>query len=234
MDKVSILLVDDEVKIILVLKAYLEKEGFKVFTAKDGKEALDKARGEKIDLIILDLMLPSLSGEEVCRRLRRDSNIPIIMLTAKVQPEDRIEGLGLGADDYIIKPFSPQEVLARVKAVLRRVKNNKGERMADILHFSDGELVIDNLRHQVKYKDELLSLTPTEYKILSTMARTPGRVYSRDQITELVHGYNYTGFDRTIDAHIKNLRQKLDSNEDGPKFIHTVYGLGYRFEHIED
>lgn len=229
MEQRTILVVDDESKILLVLKAYLEKDGFKVLTARDGREALEKARQEDPDLILLDLMLPTVSGEEVCRRLRQESAIPIIMLTARAQPEERVEGLGLGADDYIIKPFNPAEVLARIKAVLRRV-NNKGERLADIIYFSGEKLIIDTLRQQVKQNGLVAQLTPTEYKILSLLARNPGRVYSRELLIDLIHGYNYNAFDRTIDAHIKNLRQKLELNPGSSPCIHTVYGAGYRFE----
>lgn len=229
MEQRTILVVDDESKILLVLKAYLEKDGFKGLTARDGREALEKARQEDPDLILLDLMLPTVSGEEVCRRLRQESAIPIIMLTARAQPEERVEGLGLGADDYIIKPFNPAEVLARIKAVLRRV-NNKGERLADIIYFSGEKLIIDTLRQQVKQNGLVAQLTPTEYKILSLLARNPGRVYSRELLIDLIHGYNYNAFDRTIDAHIKNLRQKLELNPGSSPCIHTVYGAGYRFE----
>ncbi len=229
MKKETILLVDDEVKIILVLKAYLEGAGYRVITARDGREALSKASSQNPDLIVLDLMLPGLSGEEVCRRLRQDSQVPIIMLTARAEAEDRVEGLGVGADDYIVKPFSPQEVLARIKAVLRRARNDGGK-LADILTFSGGDLVVDTLRCEVRHRGAGLHLTPTEFKILSIMARSPGRVFSREQLTEIVHGYNYEGFERTIDAHIKNLRQKLEKSKKNSSYIQTVYGMGYRFE----
>ena len=225
----TILVVDDEVKILQVLKAYLQGEGYTVITARDGKTALEKAVSLQPDLILLDLMLPSISGEEVCRRLRKNSKVPIIMLTAKAEAEDRVEGLGIGADDYIVKPFSPQEVLARIKAVLRRVQD-EGGKLADILTFSGGDLVVDTLRREVRYQGEKVHLTPTEFKILSVMARSPGRVFSREKLTEMVHGYNYEGFERTIDAHIKNLRQKLEAGSNAPQYLHTVYGMGYRFE----
>lgn len=225
----TILVVDDEVKILQVLKAYLQGEGYTVITARDGKAALEKTFSLQPDLILLDLMLPGISGEEVCRRLRQNSKVPIIMLTAKAEAEDRVEGLGIGADDYITKPFSPQEVLARIKAVLRRVQD-EGGKLADILTFSGGDLVVDTLRREVRYQEEKVHLTPTEFKILSVMARSPGRVFSREQLTEMVHGYNYEGFDRTIDAHIKNLRQKLEAGSNTPQYLHTVYGMGYRFE----
>ncbi len=229
MEKETILIVDDEAKIILLLKAYLEEAGYRVITARDGREALGKASDRKPDLIVLDLMLPGISGEEVCRRLRQDSQVPIIMLTAKAEAGDRVEGLGIGADDYITKPFSPQEVLARIKAVLRRTRQS-GTKLADILSFSGGDLVVDTLRREVKLHGDKLHLTPTEFKIISTMARSPGRVFSREQLTEMVHGYNYEGFERTIDAHIKNLRQKLEGDGKSPPYIQTVYGMGYRFE----
>lgn len=229
MNSKTILVVDDEIKILQVLKAYLRQEGYSVITARDGKEALLKAASSQPDLILLDLMLPGISGEEVCRRLRKNSNVPIIMLTAKAEAEDRVEGLGIGADDYMVKPFSPQEVLARIKAVLRRVHDD-GSKLADILTFSKGHLVVDNLRREVRYQGAKVHLTPTEFKILSIMSRSPGRVFSREQLTEMVHGYNYEGFERTIDAHIKNLRQKLEAGSKAPQYIHTIYGMGYRFE----
>ncbi|MBS4021546.1 MAG: response regulator transcription factor [Dethiobacter sp.] len=227
----KILVVDDEKKIAQVIRAYLEKDGFYVVTIHDGREALLLAEESGFDLLILDLMLPSLTGEEVCKRLRRAGNaIPIIMLTAKGAEEERIQGLGLGADDYMVKPFSPGELVARVHAVLRRFRHVKAGVLADLLEYAGGDLTIDTLRHHVTYCGERLELTATEYKLLATMARTPGRVYTRGELLEIAQGALPTGFDRTIDSHIKNLRQKLEPKPEQPRFIRTVYGVGYKFE----
>jgi DNA-binding response OmpR family regulator len=223
--------VDDEEKITRVIRAYLEKEGFSVEEAHDGRQALQLAENERFDLLVLDLMLPFLSGEEICKRLRIAGNaVPIIMLTAKGAEEERISGLGLGADDYVVKPFSPGELVARIHAILRRYRPENAGVLADVLEFAGGDLVIDILRHQVLFRGIKLELTATEYKLLSTMARNPGRVFTRGELLELVQGALPTGFDRTIDSHIKNLRQKLEPSPDQPCFIRTVYGVGYKFE----
>jgi DNA-binding response OmpR family regulator len=227
----KILLVDDEEKITRVVRAYLEKENFEVAAVHDGRDALELARAGGFDLMILDLMLPTLSGEEVCKRLRREGNaLPIIMLTAKGAEDEKIQGLGFGADDYLVKPFSPGELVARVHAVLRRYRPAKAALLADVMEFAEGELFIDTLRHQVRLLGNKLELTATEYKLLVTMARNPGRVYTRGELLEIAQGGLPTGFDRTIDSHIKNLRQKLEPKPDTPKFIKTVYGVGYKFE----
>ncbi len=227
----KILVVDDEKRIVQVIKAYLEKDGFEVTAAHDGHEALRLAEEGDFDLMVLDLMLPSLSGEEICKRLRRSgSALPIIMLTAKGAEEEKILGLGLGADDYMVKPFSPGELLARVHAVLRRLRPVKAGVLADVMEFDNGDLVIDTLRHSVTYLGNKLELTATEYKLLITMARSPGRVYTRGDLLEIAQGGLATGFDRTIDSHIKNLRQKLELKQEQPRFIRTVYGVGYKFE----
>ncbi len=227
----KILLVDDEKKITRVVRAYLEKENFQVEEVHDGLKALELARGGSFDLMILDLMLPGLSGEEVCKRLRREGNaLPIIMLTAKGSEDEKIQGLGFGADDYLVKPFSPGELVARVHAVLRRYRPAKAALLADVMEFGQGELIVDTLRHQVSVVGNKLELTATEYKLLATMARNPGRVYTRGELLDIVQGGLSTGFDRTIDSHIKNLRQKLEPKPDKPRFIKTVYGIGYKFE----
>jgi DNA-binding response OmpR family regulator len=214
-----------------VVRAYLEKEGFEVSGAHDGREALSRALEEEFDLIVLDLMLPGLSGGDICRRLRQaGSDVPIIMLTARGAEEERIRGLALGADDYVVKPFSPGELVARVHAVLRRSGRGKAGFLADVLEFDGGDLVIDTLRHQVTYRGRGLELTATEYKLLAVMARTPKRVFTRGELLEVVQGALPTGFDRTIDSHIKNLRQKLEPRPDQPRFVKTVYGVGYKFE----
>lgn len=225
----KVLVVDDEKKITRVLKAYLEKEGYQVITAFDGGSALRLAHEEAPDLLILDLMLPGISGEEVCRQLRQEGRrIPVIMLTAKSTLDDKLYGLGVGADDYIAKPFSPQEVMARVKSVLRRTLDNSGP-LADIFTRSNDNLVIDTLAYQISWEGTPLDLTPTEFKILETMARHPGWVYSRSRLTEAVLNYDYEGFDRTIDVHIKNLRRKI-KQAGVPDLIKTIYGVGYKFE----
>lgn len=229
MSQEKVLVVDDEEKITKVVKSYLEREGYEVLTVHDGRKALDTTREEELDLIVLDLMLPKLAGEEVCKRIRSKSDLPILMLTAKTAEEERIKGLNIGADDYLVKPFSPRELVARVRAILRRA-GEKQEATAEILSFekSGKELVIDNLKHEVEFEGERVELTATEFKLLKILAQNSGRVYSRSQLTKLVQGYNYDGYDRNIDAHVKNLRRKLDIKSG--EFIQTVYGVGYKFE----
>lgn len=229
LDKLKILVVDDEKKIAAVLKAYLEQDGFAVITAADGLEALRLARLEEPDLIILDLMLPNLSGEEVCHRLRQEgSRIPVIMLTAKTALEDRVYGLGLGADDYVLKPFSPQEVLARVKTILRRSEPEPGL-LTDIIELLDGRLKIDLPAHSLTWDQQNLALTPTEFNLLVYLARRPGRVFSRVQLAEALFGYDSFSEDRAVDAHVKNLRQKLQAAGVEP-VLKTVYGVGYKYD----
>lgn len=225
----KILLVDDEKNILTVLKAYLQQEGYQVTTASNGSMALTLFKENPYDLVLLDLMLPGLSGEQVCQEIRKISATPIIMLTAKIEEEERISGLQMGADDYITKPFSPREVVARVRAVLRRSNTDLGlGPVADITTF-DNNLTINNILHEVRYNGEIISLTPMEYKILSVMARQPGRVFSRAQLISLVQGYDFQGDDRVIDAHIKKMRQKIERVPSDPKIIVTVYGIGYKF-----
>ena len=228
-----ILIVDDEPKILDVVRAYLEKDGYAVFVATNGRAALEQMEKVKPGMVILDLMLPDLPGEEVCRSLRQKSDIPILMLTAKSGEEDRIHGLAIGADDYLTKPFSPRELVARVRAILRRVHSDT-EILRDRLSFGGGTLVIDGSRHEVLLRDRPLNLTPTEFKLLLTLARYPGRVYSRFELVTKVQGYDFEGYERTIDAHIKNLRGKLEEDPKEPRFIVTVYGAGYKFGRSED
>lgn len=225
----KILIVDDEEKITRVLQAYLEKEGYTVMVAFDGPSALKLAREESPHLIILDLMLPGFSGEEVCRNLRQEGfRVPIIMLTAKSALEEKVQGLALGADDYVTKPFSPQEIIARVKSILRRT-SHEGAILADIFSIINGDLVIDTLAHKITWKEDVIELTPTEFKLLEIMSRHQGRVYSRSQLAEAIFDFSYEGYDRTIDAHVKNLRRKL--KEAGiPPVLKTVYGVGYKIE----
>jgi DNA-binding response OmpR family regulator len=203
MSKMSILVVDDEVKITEVVRAYLEKEGFEVLIATDGRMALKLFENEIVHLIVLDLMLPKISGEEVCRIIRTKSDVPIIMLTAKIDEDDKIEGISIGADDYLTKPFSGRELVARVRALLRRAYRENNP-LADYLVFNDGDLEVDVKRFEVKKKGELLSLTPNEIKLLFVFISNPGQVFTREQLVEKAFGFGYEGFDRTIDTHIKN------------------------------
>jgi len=221
-----VLVVDDEKKIVEIVKAYLERESFKVTTAYDGRAALDSARRQHPDLIVLDLMLPEISGFDVCRALRKESDVPIIMLTARDETTDKIVGLELGADDYVTKPFDPKELVSRIKAVLRRSQGQIAAR--NTLHVAD--LEIDVSKRLVKRGEEIIELTQIEFDILKAMAEHPGRVYSRLQLLDRVQGEAYEGYDRTIDSHIKNLRKKIEPNPERPKYIITVYGVGYKLE----
>jgi len=225
----NILVVEDEKNIAHVIRAYLEKEGFNVFIATDGNRALEIFGREDIHLIILDLMLPKLSGEEVCKKIRATSNVPIIMLTAKVQEEDRIEGLSIGADDYVVKPFSPRELVSRVKALLRRAYPHSRPG-AEKLSFNNGDLEIDVDKILVKKNNKNVSLTTNEFKVLLALISNQNRVLSREQLILSAFGHEYQGYDRTIDAYIKNIRQKIETNPKAPQYIHTVYGVGYKFQ----
>lgn len=229
----KVLVVDDEPKIVQVVSAYLEKEGYQVFTASSGKEALELNERRAPDLIVLDLRLPDLPGEEVCRRIRQRRDTPILMLTAKAEEEDKVEGLAIGADDYLTKPFSPRELVARVRAVLRRVKAER-EPQRDIISFDKGKLRLDVAKQEVFLNGEVLSLTPNEFRLLLALARYPGRVYTRSELINKVQGYEYEGYDRTIDAHVKNLRQKIEKDPKNPEYILTVFGMGYKFGGEED
>ncbi|TLM98084.1 MAG: response regulator transcription factor [Actinobacteria bacterium] len=226
-DTKRILLVEDEKTIRDAVAAYLEREGYWVTTAADGEAALDQFGRHRYDLIVLDLMLPKVSGEQVCRTIRDGSDVPIIMLTAKGELEDRVAGLELGADDYLVKPFSPRELVARVRALLRRAHVAE-EPLRDRLAY--GDLEVDVAGHKAFLRGEELDLTASEFKLLTTLARFPGRVYSRMELVEKVLGYDFEGYERTIDSHVKNLRAKLDDDPRDPTFIYTVHGVGYRFE----
>lgn len=222
-----ILLVEDEKNIREAVTAYLERENYWVTAVEDGQTALDEFAKHEFDLVILDLMLPNVSGERVCRTIRETSTVPIIMLTAKGEIEDRIIGLELGADDYLVKPFSPRELVARVRALLRRANADRdGNR--ESMEF--GDLIIDLNGHRVLLDGEEVDLTASEFKLLTTLARNPGRVFSRMELVEKVLGYDFEGYERTIDSHVKNLRAKLGDNPRNPKWLHTVHGVGYRFE----
>jgi two-component system, OmpR family, response regulator RegX3 len=222
-----ILLVEDEKSIRSAVAAYLEREGYWVTPAEDGQVALDEFAKHKFDVIVLDLMLPKVPGEQVCREIRNVSDVPIIMLTAKGEEEDRIAGLELGADDYLVKPFSPRELVARVRALLRRAHVDS-EPQRDRLVF--GDLEVDVTGHKAFLHGNELELTASEFKLLTTLARYPGRVYSRMELVEKVLGYDFEGYERTIDSHVKNLRAKLEDDPREPTFIYTVHGVGYRFE----
>lgn len=218
-----ILVVEDESKIAEIVKAYLEKEKYNVTVADTGQKAITALK-DGFDLIILDLMLPDMDGEDICQTIRNDSDVPIIMLTAKSEEEDRIKGLGIGADDYVVKPFSPRELVARVKALLRRSKGTR-----EVISFNNGDLVIDSSRFEVTKKGSIVVLTPTEFKLLQCFAERPGQVFTRLQLVNVILGYDFEGYDRTIDAHIKNIRHKVEDNQRTPSYLKTVYGVGYKF-----
>jgi DNA-binding response OmpR family regulator len=218
-----VLVVDDDVKTVELVKLYLNRDGYRVFTAYDGVEALRLARESHPDLIVLDLMLPGIDGLQVCRTLRSESDVPIIMLTAKTTDQDKLTGLDLGADDYVTKPFSPKELAARVRAVLRRLPGERGPEQ--IKH---GALTVDFLKHEASLAGRPLNLTTVEFKLLGILVKEPGRVFSRAKLIEKALGYDFEGFDRTIDVHILNLRQKLEPDPKHPKYIKTVYGAGYK------
>jgi DNA-binding response OmpR family regulator len=229
----KILLVDDERRIVEVLEAYLEREGYEIHSADNGIDALKKAKTIEPDLIILDLMLPDISGEEVCRLVRKESDVPILMLTAKSAEDDRINGIVMGADDYLTKPFSPREVVVRVQAILRRVK--KAEKI-ERLEFNGKKLRIDLVKKEVTVNGDDVTLTPIEYKLLTNMAVNPGRVYSRMDLLEKIQdeGMYYEGYERSVDTHIKNLRKKIELDSRQPDFIVTVFGMGYKFGGVLD
>jgi DNA-binding response OmpR family regulator len=227
----TILVVEDEPKISELLQIYLEKEGYQVVVAADGAAALEAFRRRQPQLLVLDLNLPVMDGLEVCRRIRRDSPIPIIMLTARDEEADKLIGLELGADDYVTKPFSPREVVARVRAVLRRASPPLPSGQ-DTLRA--GDLTLDTARHEVRLGDRVLELTPTEFRLLEVLMGQPGRVFSRLQLLDLVQGEAFEGYERTIDAHIKNLRQKVEPDPQHPTYLLTVYGVGYKFAERPD
>ena len=222
----KILIVDDDKKTVDLIRLYLERESYRVLIAYDGQEALDIARQRQPNLIILDWMLPKIDGPAVCRILRAESDVPIIMLTARTTEEEKLLGLDLGADDYVTKPFSPKELIARVRVVLRRVSLQEIEEQQAALHLDD--LIVDFLAHEVKLKGKLIRLTPKEFKLLETLAREPGRAFSRAELVNRVFGMDYEGLERTIDVHLMNLRKKIETHPDQPAYIQTVYGVGYK------
>ncbi len=229
----KILVIEDELKILHIIEAYLKKEGYQVFIATDGHYGLEQTKQLNPDLIILDLMLPGLSGEQFLTEARQISDVPIIILSAKTSEDERIFGLNIGADDYLTKPFSPRELVARVQAQLRRVRSLQAAQVRNYT-FNRGNLIIDPTKYEVYLEQKLVNLTPTEFKILVLLSQAPGQVFSRSQLLEGVQGYRFDGYDRTIDSHIKNLRQKIETNPESPQYILTVFGFGYKFGGARD
>lgn len=226
--KQTVLVVDDEVKILDVVTSFLESDGFRVIAAKNGTVALKLFDATNPDLVILDIMLPDIDGVELCRVIRKKSQVPIIMLTARVEEEDTVRCLDLGADDYVTKPFSPRALMGRVRAVMRRY-THEGIVIAENYTFNSGELEINCVTHEVFVHGRPVVLTPVEFKIIEVMSKNPKRVFSREDIIMAVYGSDYEGNDRSIDTHIKNLRQKVEDDPKSPNYILTVHGLGYRF-----
>jgi DNA-binding response OmpR family regulator len=222
----TILVVDDEPEIVRLVRSYLEQDGYRVVTAYNGQEALYTARHEKPDLVVLDVLMPNMDGLEFTRRVRREQDVPIIMLTARAEETDRIVGLEMGADDYVTKPFSPREVVARVRAVLRRAQPSEDREPPPVLRV--GPITLDRSTHTVTFDDEPADLTPTEFDVLETLMSAPGRVYSRAEILEAVQGVAFEAYERTVDAHVKNLRKKIEPDPTSPTCILTVRGVGYR------
>lgn len=225
----KILVVDDDKKTVDLIQLYLEKDGYRVLAAYDGQRALELARQKQPDLIVLDLMLPAVDGLDVCRKLRvrGAAKVPIIMLTARTTEADKLLGLDLGADDYMTKPFSPRELLARVRAVLRRVDEAKIQEPPQVRY---DDLIVDFVRHEVRLGEEPVHLTPKEFKLLETLTREPGRAFTRLELLDAVFGFDYEGLERTVDVHVMHLRQKIEPEPDQPRYVITVPGVGYRFE----
>lgn len=226
--KNTILVVDDEVKIVEIVQSYLEREEYKVYTAFNGSEAISMYNSVNPALIILDIMLPDLNGTEVCEYLRKTTKVPIIMLTAKTSEEDIVEGLNIGADDYITKPFSPRQLIARVKALLRRVDEESSITNNEFT-VKKGDLDIDLINYEVRKAGNLITLTPSEYSILITLLKNPTKIFSRNELISIALEDKYDSFDRAIDTHIKNLRHKIESDPKNPEYIITIRGIGYRF-----
>ena len=224
----KILIVEDEAKIVEFIESYLLNSGYEVFKAYNGREALKIYAEQMIDMVLLDLMLPDISGEQICKEIRQTSQVPIIMLTAKSSDENIIHGLDLGADDYMTKPFSPRQMVARVNALFRRTTKEETSD-TDILSFSEKDLVISQSDYLVKKKGEAVSLTPSEYKILITLAKRPGKVFTREELIDIAFDGDFLGYDRTIDSHIKNLRAKIEDNSKECNYILTIRGIGYKF-----
>lgn len=227
MEKITILLVEDEKNIANIVETYLKKEGYEVILAYDGQEAMDQFKANDVDLILLDLMLPKLSGEEVIKQVRAISKVPVIMLTAKAEEEDTIAGLRMGADDYVTKPFSPKELMERVKAVLRRIEKYNIPR-ADLVLTEDGRLEMDLTNNRIVKDGVEVTLTKNEFKIIRTLFSNPSKIFTREEIIAIAFGIDYDAYDRAIDTHIKNIRQKLEDDPKKPVYINTVYGMGYK------
>jgi len=223
----KILIIEDEPSVLEAISAYLRKEGYEVYTAERGYKGLEYFKNIKFDLIILDLMLPDISGEEICKIIRKDSSAYIFMLTAKSSLEERIKGLDLGADEYLVKPFSPREIVARVNALFRRIKDSKDNQ--NIASFNSGELIIDREKREVILSGEEIPFTPIEFDILNILSANPGIVLSRETLIDRVLGSDFEGVDRTIDVHIKNIRKKIEDDTKNPLYIMTVFKLGYKF-----
>ena len=223
-----VLIVEDDPKIAHIVKVYLEGAGYRVVHVDRGKDALEAVNKEKPLLVILDLMLPDTTGEEVCLQLKEIVDVPVIMLTAKASEEERVAGFALGADDYVVKPFSPRELVARIKAVLKR-SQKRDLAGAEPMSFNDGALLIDGRTYAVTKKDQAVRLTPTEFKVLFTLAEATERVFTRSELVEKALGYQFEGYERSVDAHIKNIRRKIEDDLQNPLFIRTIYGVGYRF-----
>ena len=223
----KVVVIDDDPSVQEVVRAYLEKDGYHVFVAGTAADGLSLTARIKPGLVVLDLMLPDRSGEDVCREIRERSDLPILMLTAKASEDERVGGLAIGADDYLTKPFSPRELVARVRAILRRTQGGE-QPLVEVITLDDGALEIDTVQHEVRRHGEPVELTPNEYKLLQTLARYPGRAYSRFELINHVQGYEYEGYERTIDAHVKNLRKKIEDDPKEPRYVETVFGVGYR------
>ena len=229
----KVLVVDDENKIVDVVKSYLEKECCEVFEAFDGKQALEIFERVNLDLIVLDLMLPDMTGEDICKIVRKKSRVPIIMLTAKIDDQSIVSGLNIGADDYMTKPFSPKELMARIFAIFRRL-NEELVPLSNIITLNEDDLIIDILKKEIRKNGGSVNLTITQYKILMTLLKYPHKTFTREELINTAFGESYEGYDRTIDTHIKNLRQKIETNPKEPQYIITVYGIGYRLGEEED
>src|SRR6185312_11688663 len=227
----TILVAEDDPKTVALIQMYLQRDRYRVLVARDGRQAIDLARSGRPDLVVLDLMLPKVDGLDVCRVLRAETPIPIIMLTARAGENDKLLGLDIGADDYIVKPFSPRELVARVRVVLRRTAQELAEQPEEL---QAGEIRLDFGRHEVQVRGRPVYLTPKEFRLLAVLARAPGRVFTRSQLLDKVFGITYEGGERTVDVHLMNLRRKVERRPDRPEYLHTVYGVGYKFEVAHD
>ena len=226
----TVLIVEDDPHTVEVVRLYLRRDGHTVLTASNGKDGLRMAQEAAPDLVVLDLMLPEMGGLEVCRELRKESDVPIVMLTARAEEEDRVAGFELGADDYVTKPFSPRELAARIRAVLRRTAQDREDNSPSGLTYR--EITLDTQRRTTSVGQTSLNLTPTEYRLLAMFLREPGRTFTRDEIINRVFGYDFDGFDRTVDSHVSGLRRKLDAAAKDRRYIQTVYGVGYRLNDV--